>query len=229
MLGSGDRPEPSSRFEVDSNELFARTRRNWYLVACLFWIAFFLLAGAVFSWFAGSDGNVVVWLGIPGPGLLMVAVGIGGAVVLSVVPNLNRRAAMVANRSDVDLYGLGPSPFTRTFVGVADGCILVIDRRGELLESWRKESLDAVALRQFGSAVSMVLFSNDRCFELSIPSKLGGPAAPVWSAGGALGQSELCKTIGQSLRRHGYPFTIAGRPTRADDPRHRGGGGSRTS
>lgn len=168
-----------------------------------------MLAVAVFLWFALSGGKVFVFLGIPGPGLLMFGVGLFGAAVLLLMPNIHRRLRVLAGDHAADLYAVGATPFTNSFVVVAGDCIVAFDRRGSLLGTWGRETIDAIALKQFGNAVSMVLFIHDRCFELSVSSKVGGPAAPVWSFGGALGQTDLRMALERSLRRGGYRLTTA--------------------
>lgn len=198
---------PGSPFEVDVDAVFRRTRAGWYICVATFWAALLSLAIAVFLWFAMSDGQVPVLLSIPAPGLLMFGVGIAGAVVLSLVPSLHLSLKRLGALAGADVYAVGVTPFTGAFVMISDDCLVAFDRRGSMLNQWSRSYIDAIAVKQFGNAVSVVLFSHDQCFELSISTRVGGPAAPVWSSGGGVGQTRLRTAIEESLRRGSYPFT----------------------
>jgi|GEM_PF-2955292 len=209
IRGTGEKVGAHSRYKIDPERMFARTRLGWRTCAGLFWTALLILAILVFLWFAVSDGDVAVILGIPAPGLLMLSIGLFAGAVLTLLPNLHRSLQIIAAEHGGDLYVMGTTPLAGTYLVVTEECIVAFDRRGTLLGRWRGEDVDAVALRQFGNAVGAVLLTHDRCYELSISARAGGPLAPAWSTGGALGQTRLRRAIEASLQRCRIPVVIS--------------------
>ncbi|WP_438855110.1 hypothetical protein [Agromyces sp. M3QZ16-3] len=210
IAGSCEEISAGSRYEIDPERLFARTDRGWRTCIGFLWAALFILAIVVFLWFALSDGDVTVIVGIPAPGLLMLSVGLLVGAALMLLPNLHRRLGIIAADNGGDLFVMGATPFAGTYLVVTEDCIVAFDRHGSLLGRWRAEEIDAVALKQFGNAVGAVLFTHDRCFELSMSARAGGPLAPVWSTGGALGRTQLRQAIEASLQRRGISVVTRG-------------------
>ncbi|MRX43552.1 hypothetical protein [Agromyces kandeliae] len=198
-----------SRYRIDPDRPFARTGLGWRYCIGVFWAALFIVAMAVSLWFALSDGEVLLIVGTPAPGLLMLSVGLVAGAVLALLPNLHGRLRIIAAENGGDLFVMGATPFAGTYLFVTEECIVAFDRRGSLLGRWRAKEIDAVALRRFGNAVGVVLFAHDRCFELSISARAGGPFAPAWSTGGALDRTELRRAIEARLRRCGIPVMMS--------------------
>ncbi|GAA1059016.1 hypothetical protein [Agromyces bracchium] len=208
--GSDEKVGAHSRYEIDPERMFARTGLGWRTCVGFFWGALFVLAIVVFLWFAVSDGDVAVIFGIPAPGLLILSVGLLAGAALALAPNLHRRLGIIATAHCGDMFVIGATPLAGTYLVVTVDRIVAFDRRETLLGRWRAEEIDAVALKQFGNAVGAVLFTHDRCFELSISARAGGPFAPAWSTGGALGRTQLRSAIEASLQRCGIPAVTSG-------------------
>ncbi len=115
-------------------------------------------------------------------------------------PSLRRRSRKIGH----PIFIVGSTPLSRRFLVIDRGGILLVDGRRRRLGSWPRHRVDVTALRPFGNAEALLIVADDRFFELPISHAVGGPAAPFWSNGGAVGFTDLRKLVSRQLGDAGY-------------------------
>ncbi|WP_430647012.1 hypothetical protein [Agromyces sp. GXS1127] len=196
-------------YEVSSDPLFAAARFRSTTVSLVLAGLFLVLASALFIvTFGPPDGPV--WIaGIPLPFLLLGATGGAFMLGLWLLPVVRPSLRRLSRTIDRPIFVVGSTPFSRRLLLITRGGILLLDGRGGRLGSWPHDQVQVTALGQFANAVALLIATEDRFFELPISHAVGGPAAPMWSNGGAIGLKDLRKLISRQLAEAAY--------TRVDD------------
>lgn len=192
-------------FEVSSDPIFAAARSRSMLVSLVLVGVFLLLATTVFIVMFGPPTGPVWLAGVPLPMIILVApfgAFMLGLWVLPIVRPSLRRISRTIGRS---IFVVGSTPLSRRLLVITRGAILLVDGRGRHLGSWPHDQVQVTALGQFANAVALLVVAEDRFFELPISHAIGGPAAPLWSNGGAIGLKDLRKLISRQLAEAAYP------------------------
>ncbi|WP_401000025.1 hypothetical protein [Agromyces sp. GXQ0307] len=192
-------------YEVSSDPMFAAARFRSTAVSLVLVGIFLLLMTTLFIvTFGPPDGPV--WLaGIPLPMLLLGATGGAFMLGLWLLPVLRPSLRRLSRTIGRPVFVVGSTPFSRRLLVITRGAILLVDGRGRRLGSWPCDRVHVTALGQFANAVALLIVTEDQFFELPISHAIGGPAAPLWSNGGAIGLKDLRKLISRELAEAAYP------------------------
>lgn len=194
-----------TEFEVSSERIFAGARVRsavvWVVLSGMFLV---LVATVSIATFGQPDGPV--WLaGVPLPMIILGATSGAFMVALWVLPLVRPGLRKISATTGRAILVVGSTPLSRRFLVISHGGVLLLDDRGRRIGSWPHDRVQVTALRQFTNVVALLIVSEDRFFELPISHALGGPAAPMWSNGGALGRKALRDLIATQLREAAYP------------------------
>lgn len=194
-----------AEFEVTSDRIFAAARFRSAVVSLVLSGMFIVVMATVFILTFGPPGGPIRLAGVPLPMIILGAAFGAFIIALWVLPSVYPGLRRVSTTTGRSILVVGSTPLSRRFLVITHRGILLVDARGGRIGSWPHDQVHLTAFRRFTNAIALLIVTEDRFFELPISLAVGGPAAPMWSNGGAAGRKALQDLIVRELAEAAYP------------------------